>query len=205
MCARTDCPQRFFSEIMASAPAISLNRTVIPGCYELALRRFDDHRGRFVKISQKSVLTAHGVCADFSESFYSISGERVLRGMHVQLPPSAYGKLVVCLAGSIADVALDLRIGSPAYGRHIMFELNAEQANAVYVPEGVAHGFYVRGAPATVMYQVTAEHDPAADTGIAWDSFGAKWPDLDPIISARDAAFAQFSDFESPFVFGNGR
>jgi dTDP-4-dehydrorhamnose 3,5-epimerase len=123
--------------------------------------------------------------------------------MHFQLPPADGAKLVICLSGSVMDVALDLRRGSPAYGQAAVMELSAVKCSAAYLPAGVAHGFYVREAPALLSYSVTTEYDPTLDTGIAWNSFGFCWPSTEPRLSPRDAVLPAFDDFESPFEFLN--
>jgi dTDP-4-dehydrorhamnose 3,5-epimerase len=160
-----------------------------------------DFRGTFVKTFQRSKFAALGLESEFVEAFCSASGENVLRGMHFQLPPADGAKLVVCLSGSVMDVALDLRRGSPAYGRAAVMELSATKCSAAYLPAGVAHGFYVRDAPALLSYSVTTEYQAALDTGIAWNSFGFEWPCSKPRLSPRDSRLPSFEDFDSPFEF----
>ena len=138
---------------------------------------------------------------DFGETFYTVSGTNVLRGMHFQMPPADQAKLVYCISGAIFDIALDMRAGSPTFGEHETFELSEGAHNALYLPRGMAHGFYTRTAPAVVVYQVTSEHSPANDFGVRWDSFGATWPLGEPVISNRDEALIPFQQFESPFHF----
>ena len=154
-----------------------------------------------MKSFKESDFTKLGLECDFKESFYTESTANVLRGMHFQLPPADHAKLVYCIHGSILDVALDIRVGSPTYGEHELFELRAEWNNAVYLPRGIAHGFYVREAPSLVVYQVTSEHDSSCDTGIRWDSFGAEWPLSSPLISPRDEALTPWQEFDSPFRY----
>ena len=173
----------------------------LPGCYRLELPCFRDHRGLFVKSLQRSALERHGLECDFAESFYTHSTENVLRGMHFQAPPADHAKLVYCISGAICDIALDLRIGSPTFGEHETYRLNAEETGAVYLPRGIAHGFWVQSAPSVVVYQVTSEHSPAHDKGIRWNSFGAAWPQSAPIVSLRDRGLPEFAQFESPFRF----
>jgi dTDP-4-dehydrorhamnose 3,5-epimerase len=99
------------------------------------------------------------------------------------------------------ETALDLRVGSPTYGKHEVYELSTAASNAVYLPRGIAHGFCVRQAPAVMVYHVTSEHDPSLDAGIHWNSFGAAWPVDNPTVSARDDGFIGFDEFKSPFRF----
>jgi dTDP-4-dehydrorhamnose 3,5-epimerase len=160
--------------------------TKIPGCFEIQCKSVPDERGRFVKMYAASAFALLGFETHFAESFYTISKARVLRGMHFQLPPADHAKLVYCLSGMVLDVALDLRCDSPAFQQSESFTLDGESAKAVYLPKGLAHGFYVLQGPAVMMYHVTVEHNPVLDTGVCWNSFGFKWPDVQPIMSARD-------------------
>ena len=180
---------------------MQLTEAKLPGCYVLQFPAFQDQRGTFVKTMQHSIFSAHGLEGEFREVFYTVSGKGVLRGMHVQLPPHDHAKLVYSVSGAICDVVLDLRVGSPTYGKHEVHELSGPALNALYLPRGMAHGFYVREEPAVVVYHVTTEHNPVHDTGILWSSFGASWPTTDPVISLRDTRFAAFEDFESPFRY----
>ena len=174
----------------------------LPGCFVVEFPKFSDHRGSLVKAIRRSAFEAHGLRSDFAEVFYTTSEKNVLRGMHFQTPPSDHAKLVYCLAGSILDVALDLRAGSPTFGEHEVYELTSDANNAIYLPSGIAHGFYVEEAPSVVAYHVTTEHDPARDAGVHWDSFGAVWPGEKPIVSARDSGFLTLAEFETPFRYG---
>lgn len=175
--------------------------TAIPGVRELraAVRR--DRRGRFIKTFHAGVFAEHGLAAEFREQYYSVSDAGVLRGLHFQTPPAAHAKLVFCTAGAVFDVALDLRRGSPAFGRHAAFTLSAENAAQVYIPPGCAHGFCVTEGPATLVYATTTEYSPVFDAGVLWNSAGIDWPNEAPLLSARDAGFPPLSGFESPFLF----
>jgi dTDP-4-dehydrorhamnose 3,5-epimerase len=183
----------------ATVGITSVRKSLISGCLEFRSKVFADRRGVFVKTCSDAMFSALGVDVNFSEIFYTISEARVLRGMHFQLPPADHSKLVYCISGSIMDVGLDLRRDSPTYGQHEVVNLSAETKNSYFLPRGIAHGFYVLQAPAVVMYHVTSEHVPALDAGIAWDSFGVPWPDLNPILSQRDKGFQRLAEFDSPF------
>jgi len=178
-----------------------IRETSVPGCWELHFPVHVDPRGEFVKTSQRDALFELGLEADFEETYYTVSRENVLRGMHLQLPPADHGKLVYCVAGAVLDVVLDVRTGSPAYGRFAQIELDGAGHNGLYIPRGVAHGFYVLRAPAAMAYHVTAMHAPQLDAGIAWDSFGACWPAASPLISPRDAGLPPLAEFRSPFRY----
>jgi dTDP-4-dehydrorhamnose 3,5-epimerase len=154
-----------------------------------------------VKAVQRSAFEERGLECDFNESFYTESGENVLRGMHFQAPPADHVKLIYCISGAICDIALDLRLGSPTFGEHETYQLTAESPAAVYLPRGIAHGFLVREAPSVVVYQVSSEHSPAHDRGIHWNSFGATWLETAPVVSARDQQLMPLAKFTSPFRF----
>jgi dTDP-4-dehydrorhamnose 3,5-epimerase len=173
----------------------------LAGCFLVKLHALHDERGHLVKTIQSSVFKEHGLEEGFRECFYSTSFANVLRGLHFQLPPSDHAKLVYCLTGAIFDVALDLRVGSPTYGQHEVHELSAGAGNAVYLARGIAHGFYVREAPALTVYHATSEYDPARDAGIRWDSIDAAWPTDAPIVSERDRSFISLAEFQSPFRY----
>ena len=173
----------------------------IPGCHLMQFRGRPDARGTFVKTMQASVFAGLGLEFSFPESFYSTSHENVLRGMHFQLAPADGAKLVYCLSGQILDVAFDLRKGSPSFAQSASFILSPELANGVYIPSGVAHGFYVQQGPATMVYHVSAEYNPALDAGVRWDSIGMNWPGESPLVSERDQAFPEFAHFATPFHF----
>jgi dTDP-4-dehydrorhamnose 3,5-epimerase len=163
----------------------------IPGVTEIPTGQFKDHRGTFVKLP-----------ADFDtgEEFYTISGHHVLRGLHFQLPPAAVAKLVCCVWGSVMDVVLDLRRGSPAFGCHEARVLDSDNPKMVMIPPGVAHGFCVLGNRALMLYKQNGVYSREHDAGIRWDSAWINWP-YNPIISNRDNDFPHMDDFESPFVY----
>lgn len=181
---------------------MELRETAIPGCAELLLPRFHDDRGTLVKTFQESVFEQHGLPTSFCEQFHSRSRRGVVRGLHFQEPPAQLHKLVTCVSGRAWDVVLDLRAGSPTYGQHAKVGLAEDRANAVYIPEGCAHGFLAQEDDTVLAYWVTAEHSPEHDAGIRWDSAGIDWPlDGEPIVSARDAALPALDAYETPFVF----
>ena len=180
---------------------MDLIKTQIEGCYELQPIIFDDARGRFVKTFNVVEFKKNGLETDFKEQYYSVSYKNVIRGMHFQLPPLDHVKLVCCVWGSVFDAVLDLRVGSPNYGKSEVFELSADKANSIYIPKGLAHGFCALSDEAILMYSVSTVYSSECDLGIAWDSVGVKWPVKDPIISSRDSGFSKFDQFKSPFKF----
>ena len=176
----------------------------LPGCFELRSRVFVDARGRFAKTIHAGLFAAHGLRTDFVEQYYSVSARGVVRGLHLQLPPHEHAKLVYCPSGEVLDVVVDLRRGSPTFGRHVLVTLSAQRGNALYVPAGVAHGFLATSAETLMVYNTTSVHAPEHDGGIRWDSAGVPWPlEREPVVSERDARLAALADFVTPFVFTN--
>ena len=173
----------------------------IPGCYEILTRPIKDDRGIFVKVFNSEDFKKFGLCVEFKEQYYSVSEANVVRGLHFQLPPYDHAKLVYCVAGSVEDVVLDLRVGSPTYGKTLMLELSAEKRNMIYLPKGLAHGFCTPKEPAILNYNVSSIYKMDADSGILWNSVGIPWPIDNPVISERDNSFMPFLDFKSPFNF----
>jgi dTDP-4-dehydrorhamnose 3,5-epimerase len=119
--------------------------------------------------------------------------------MHILAPPRTHAKLVYCLTGRVLDVLVDLRVDSPTRNQFVSKPLSGSDSAAIYIPEGVAHGFYVLEGPAVLTYLVTAEHSPSLDVGVHWNSIGFDWPDCDPIVSQRDANLPFLGEFASPF------
>lgn len=176
-----------------------LRPTAIPGCFEIQPRVFEDARGRFVKPYQRDAFARHGLQTAFAEEFYSRSRKGVVRGLHFQTPPEDHVKLVYCVQGRVFDAVVDLRVGSPAYGKACTFELDAERGNCLYIPRGLAHGFCALTDDATMVYMVSTAHAPQHDSGILWNSAGIDWPVAEPLLSERDAGFVPLSRFASPF------
>ena len=156
----------------------------IAGCYEITPRIISDERGSFVKTFHKEMFLDRGLECNFAEEYYSISKQGVLRGMHFQRPPHHHAKLVYCVSGKVIDVVVDL---------------DEKKANAIYIPPGLAHGFYTLSKQAMLIYKVTTMYAPDHDTGIRWDSAGIEWPNKDPIVSIRDQNLPQFGDGDDIF------
>jgi len=175
--------------------------TKIPGCWEIAPDVRGDERGFFVKTFHEPTFAAKGLAVHYAEEFYSLSKRGVLRGLHFHAPPRAHAKLVHCPEGEILDAVVDLRRGSPAFGSHVLLEIDSKKRNMIYIPEGLAHGFCVRSAEALVVYKTTTPYSPEHDAGIRWDSAGIRWPDPSPIVSDRDGRFPALAGFESPFTY----
>lgn len=156
------------------------------------LFRQADDRGIFFKPFHAASLNKNGLDFEAKESICSVSKKNVVRGMHFQQSPYAQAKLVYCPHGAILDVILDMRPESPTYGKFEAVELSAQNAHALYIPEGFAHGFLALTDDAVTSYIMNREYHQPADTGILWNSFGFEWPVENPVISARDLSFMKF-------------
>jgi dTDP-4-dehydrorhamnose 3,5-epimerase len=175
----------------------------IPGACVLPLVRHADARGAFLKVYHAPTLQALGMGTGVAESFVTRSHRGVIRGMHFQVPPHDHDKLVCCLAGTIQDVLVDLRVGSPAYGQAVSWQLDGNAPATLVVPRGVAHGFACLSPEALVLYHTSSAHAPTADLGIRWDSLGVAWQVDDPILSERDRGFPPLEAFHSPFRYSD--
>jgi len=119
--------------------------------------------------------------------------------MHFQIPPYDHSKIVYCVYGKVFDAVVDLRASSKTYGKYLTFELDSDEARMLYIPPGLAHGFYTISESSSMAYKVTALHSSKHDTGILWNSLGIPWPNENPIISERDGKLIKFKNFNSPF------
>ena len=166
--------------------------------------RHGDYRGYFCETYSRRHYEELGITSDFvqdNHSFSCVAG--TLRGLHFQAPPAAQGKLVRCGRGSIFDVAVDIRCGSPTYGGWKGFELTAENGHQVYVPVGFAHGFITLEADSEIVYKCTDYYAPETEGAVLWDSCGIDWPLTgDPILSVKDQEATPLASFDSPFVYG---
>ena len=179
----------------------SLQETNIPGVYEIEMFHLADDRGVFVKPYHKNTLEKWGLESEFRESFYSINQKGVVRGMHFQNPPDDHAKLIYCSSGKLVDIILDIRVGSPTYGKFAQVELSGDNYKAVYLPKGVAHGFCVLENNTCMVYLTSTVHSPQNDAGVLWNSFGCDWPVENPINSDRDKNFPSLANLKSPFNF----
>lgn len=176
-----------------------VDNTEIEGVKVIHQFRHDDERGAFVKPFHRADFLENGIDFELKESFYSTSMKGVVRGMHFHSPPKQHAKIVFCTAGCILDVALDLRKESATYGKYVTQELCFENNQALYIPEGFAHGFVGLTKQSTAFYFVSGEYNQEADGGVRYNSFGMDWGVESPILSPRDLAFEKLEDFVSPF------
>lgn len=168
--------------------------------------RHGDARGWLSESYSKRRLAEAGIVEDFVQDNHSFSAARgTLRGIHFQVPPHAQAKIVRCLAGAIWDVAVDLRAGSPTYGRWVAAELTAAGGEQLYVPAGFGHGFLTLTDNTEVAYKASDYYAPECDAGIAWDDpdLGVGWPEIGtaPTLSDKDRALPRLADFASPFAY----
>lgn len=175
--------------------------TRIKGCYEITADVHRDDRGIFVKPFHNEYFKQNNLQTEYKEEYFSTSFAGVLRGLHFQLPPYDHVKLVYCISGTVLDAVVDLRKGSPTYGEFELFELSPEKGNIIYIPIGMAHGFYVLSKEASMVYNVSEIYSSQHDSGIKWDSVGIPWPNQNPTVSVRDKQLTAFSEFNSPFEY----
>lgn len=180
---------------------LDVRATSIPGCFEIHPRIFDDDRGCFVKVFHEEAFAACGLETVYAEEYYSVSRRGVIRGLHFQTPPMDHVKLVYCVAGRVQDAVVDLRVGSPSFGRYALFDLSAEAANMIYIPKGLAHGFCVLSDVATLVYKVSTVYSALHDAGVLWNSAGIPWAVTDPVLSERDRSHLPLEPYRSPFVY----
>jgi dTDP-4-dehydrorhamnose 3,5-epimerase len=182
----------------------------LEGVFEIVPQRHGDSRGFFSETYNSRALAASGIELEFCQDNQSRSKERgVLRGLHYQLPPYAQDKLVRVLHGAIWDVVVDIRRGSPTFGRWLGMEVSAERWNQILVPKGYAHGFVTLVPDTEVFYKVTDFYSPEHDRAIRFDdpAIGIDWPiDGESItLSKKDAEAPLLADAETGFVYEGGR
>jgi dTDP-4-dehydrorhamnose 3,5-epimerase len=173
---------------------MKVHRTDLPEVVLLEPRLFRDDRGFFYEAFNAEVFAAHaaeGLPTVFVQDNHSRSAERVLRGLHYQLT-RPQGKLVTCVRGTIFDVAVDIRVGSPRFGRWTAATLSGDDPRYLWIPPGFAHGFCVLSPVADVIYKCTAPYAAADDHGVHWadERIGIAWPVRDPITSPKDRQYA---------------
>lgn len=162
---------------------------------------FGDERGFFLESYHEEKFMKAGIIPRFVQDNHSKSSRGVLRGLHFQSPPFAQGKLVRVSAGEVFDVAVDLRIASPTYGKWVAHTLKASTFQMLYIPPGFAHGFEVISETAEFQYKCSAFYEPSAEGGIMWNDpeLAISWPISSPTLAKKDTEYLPFSKFQSPF------
>lgn len=182
---------------------MKIEETALAGVLILTPARFGDERGWFSETWNAARMAAAGLDFAFVQDNHSRSAAvGTLRGLHYQRPPHAQDKLVRCSAGAILDVAVDIRRGSPTYGRWVGVELSAANGRQLLVPKGFLHGFVTRAPDTEVQYKCTDLYAPDCDGAVRWDDpdIGIDWGLAGPpVLSAKDAVAPFLKDLDTPF------
>jgi len=178
----------------------------IPEVKVLTPKKFGDHRGFFSETYNKKALAAQGIEIDFVQDNHSLSAEvGTIRGLHFQTPPFAQDKLVRIAQGSVLDVAVDIRRGSPTYGKFVSAVISAEAWNQILVPVGFAHGLCTLEPDTVVIYKVSNYYAPDHDFGLLWSDpdIGIDWPisEAEAKLSDKDRKQPGLREFNSPFEY----
>ena len=172
---------------------------LLPGVYLITLPVSKDNRGQFTKTFHPSLFSCLPGNFSIAESYYSVSHQGVIRGMHFQVGSSAHSKLVYCSHGSALDVIVDVRKESPFFNAPISVKLHAEDDKAILVGKGYAHGFLSLADSTIMNYSTTTIYDPCKDMGVLWSSIAFDWPTHQPILSPRDCAHPPITDTSCVF------
>ena len=183
---------------------IEVKKTDIEGVLIIEPKVFGDARGYFLEsFNAKEFAEKTGLNINFVQDNESMSSYGVMRGLHFQNPPYTQSKLVRCVKGAVLDVAVDIRKGSPTYGKHVAVELTEDNHRQFFVPRGFAHGFAVLSEVAVFQYKCDNFYAPQADGGISIldESLGIDWkiPTDKALLSEKDTKHALLKDFDNPF------
>ena len=176
---------------------MKFTETKIHGVFVIELEKHEDDRGWFARAWCCEEFAVHGLPTDLAQTNLSHNAQRgTVRGMHFQTAPHAEAKLVRCVAGAVHDIALDLRPESPTFKQSVATELSADNGRAVFLPEGIAHGFQTLTDDATLFYQMSAPYAPEFARGVRWDdaAFQIEWPIAEAIVCEHDLAFPIFTE-----------
>ncbi len=175
----------------------------IPEVVLITPRVFEDERGFFMETYKQTEFEQFGIRESFVQDNHSCSSQNTLRGLHYQKNPVAQAKLVRCVKGAIFDVAVDIRKGSPTYGKWVGVVLSAQNKRMLYVPIGFAHGFWALEDGTEVIYKVSNFYSPEHEAGIIWNDpeVGIKWPKGAPFLSSRDQNWPLLKDADNNFEY----
>lgn len=178
-------------------------KTPIPGLLEIEPAVFGDDRGYFYESYNKAAFEKAGITEEFVQDNQSMSTRGVLRGLHFQNPPYAQGKLVRVIQGSVIDVAVDIRQGSPTYGQHHKVLLSGANKKMFWVPPGFAHGFVTLEDDTIFAYKCSGLYNKESEGSINWNDqdLGIDWGVNDPNVSAKDKDAPGFNELNSKFTF----
>jgi dTDP-4-dehydrorhamnose 3,5-epimerase len=182
---------------------MNVTPTAIPEVLIIEPKVFGDHRGFFLESFNADRYLKHGISGPFVQDNLSRSARGVLRGLHLQ-NPRTQGKLVTVLRGHVRDVAVDVRVGSPTFGRHVAVDLNEENRRQLWVPRGFAHGFVVLSESADFFYKCDAFYSPPDEIVVRWDdpALGIGWGIDSPTVSDRDAGAPLLADVRGLPAYG---
>ena len=185
---------------------MQVTETALPEIKLIRPVRHGDARGYFSEVHRDDVLLAAGVDIRFVQDNQSMSAPvGVLRGLHFQTPPMAQAKLIRVIAGAILDVAVDIRWGSPTYGKHVAMVLSAAEGNQLLIPEGFAHGFCTLEPNSTVIYKVNRYYSPENDRGLLWNdpALGIDWrlDGREPVLSDKDKKQPALAELPPYFTY----
>src|ERR1700744_6151152 len=182
---------------------MNIIRTELPEVIIIEPKLFGDQRGFFLETYQFPRYAEHGVSRPFIQDNMSRSAYGVLRGLHLQ-NPSTQGKLVSAMRGRVLDVAVDVRVGSPNFGRHVAVELSEDNRRQLWVPRGFAHGFAVLSETADFFYKCDNPYSPRDEIVVRWDdpAIGIAWNIENPSLAARDAAAPRLADVINLPIYG---
>lgn len=188
---------------------MKLVETCIPDVKIITPVKHRDHRGFFSETHNKRVLAEAGINLDFVQDNHTLSAQKgTIRGLHFQTPPHAQDKLVRVVRGAIFDVSVDLRQGSPTFGKHVTTVISAQEWNQTLVPVGFAHGFCTLEPNTEVVYKVTNHYAPDNDKGVLWNDpdLGIDWPvaEEEAILSDKDKRLPRLGELPDYFVWGAG-
>ena len=188
---------------------MQVETTPLAGVFVITPARFGDHRGFFSESYNKAALAKHGIDLTFVQDNHSLSDTvGTVRGLHFQAPPKAQDKLIRCGKGRLYDVMVDIRRGSPTFGKSFGVELSFENGKQVLVPAGLAHGFVTREPGTEIIYKCTDDYAPETEGALLWNdpALNIDWGinDADAVLSDKDKIAPKLADLESPFSFEEG-
>lgn len=184
---------------------MQVQATEFPGLFIIEPRVFEDSRGFFLESWNQERFETAGIRVDWVQDNHSKSvGSGVLRGFHYQAPPTAQAKLVWVTRGAVVDVVVDLRVGSPMYGKWGQLKLSERNFLRIFIPKGFAHAYMTLSDETEFMYKVDAPYSPGDEGGIRWDDpdLNVNWPVAEPLLSDKDKHLPLLRDLKSPFTYG---
>jgi len=183
---------------------ITIEKTDIADVWLIENPIFADERGFFMETYSKEALAAEGLDKSFVQDNLSLSRKGALRGLHYQIDPHAQGKLIRAVDGALFDVAVDLRRGSPTFGRWTGRTLSRENGLALWIPPGFAHGFLALEEPTVMLYKCTLAYDREAERSLAFDdpAIAIEWPFEPTVVSQKDREAPRLDEAEYNFVYG---